>query len=322
MIWAILGLTFLATVLFVYGIYIVLFGKKIVTLKRLEQNTLDPDTYNAAVSEPKLTVREKMDKSIQYLARPVPKWKYLKKKKKKLVQADIKMKPEEFFIISMLAGIAAAAIFYVVTASILVIPVGIILGFIIPDIILGAAKNKRGRMLNSQIPGALTIISNGLRAGYSFSQAMGVAVKEMEDPVSNEFSKVLRDNSMGKPIEEALTDMSQRTEDDDVDMFVTALIIQRQVGGNLAEILDTIADTIRERVKLRGDIKTLTAEGKFSALVITLLPIAIAAVIFFLNPSYISTLFTTVIGVVMVAAAVIMEIVGVILLKKIVNIEI
>lgn len=318
----ILVMTFLTTVLLVYGLYSVLFRNRIATLRRLEINTRDPDVYSEASFDTKLTAREQMGGVVSLVAKAVPQKKYFEEKKKKLTQAAVLMKPEEFLAISILASILTGALLYFALGNMIAIPIGILVGFKIPDLFLESAKSKRGKKLNAQLPEALTIISNGLRAGYSFTQAMGVAARELDNPISEEFSKVLRDNSLGKPIEEALTDMAKRAEDEDIDMFVTALIIQRQVGGNLAEVLDTISETIRERVKLKGEIKTLTSEGKLSAVVITVLPIAIAIVIALINPEYIRTLVTTTIGLVMVAAAVIMEIVGIYLLRKIVDIDI
>ena len=199
---------------------------------------------------------------------------------------------------------------------------GFMIGFKLPDLILDFLKNKRLKNLNEQLPEALSILANGLRAGYSFIQSMDVASKELEGPIAEEFAKSIRDNSIGKPIEDAMLEMSERTNNDDMDLFVTALIIQRQVGGNLAEILDTISETIRERVRVTGEIRTLTAEGKLSAIVIAILPIAISIVIGFLNPQYISTLITTDIGRIMVLVSIIMEIIGIFLLKKIVTINI
>jgi len=144
----------------------------------------------------------------------------------------------------------------------------------------------------------------------------------MESPISDEFLKVLRDNSLGKPMEEALENLSKRTDDEDLDMFITALLIQRQVGGNLAEVLDTISNTIRERVKLRGEIRSLTAQGRLSAAIISLLPFALALAISVLNPGYLNVLFTTLPGIIALVLAVVMELIGILMLIKLVNIEI
>jgi tight adherence protein B len=116
--------------------------------------------------------------------------------------------------------------------------------------------------------------------------------------------------------------MTERTEDEDIDMFVTALIIQRQVGGNLTEILDTICNTIRERVRIKGEINTLTSQGKFSAVIVSIVPIAIAIIIFMINPEYIGILFSRSIGIIILGITALMQLTGILLLKKIVNIDI
>jgi len=318
----ILIMTFLTTVLLVYGLYSVIYRKRIAILNRLQISTQETAGYASEVSAAKPTTREQMGGVFNLIAKILPRKEYLERRKVKLAQAAILMRPEEFLGISLLAGGLAGLLVFLGTGNLIVPLVGFFVGFKIPDLFLDQAKSKRSRKINSQLPEALTIVANGLRAGYSFNQSMSVASKELENPIADEFSKVIRENSLGKPIEEALVDMSKRAEDEDIDMFVTALIIQRQVGGNLAEILDTISETIRERVKLKGEIKTLTTEGKFSAVIISILPIAIAAVLTIMNPAYIGTLITNTIGIALVVVAVIMEIIGIYLLGKIVDIDI
>lgn len=144
----------------------------------------------------------------------------------------------------------------------------------------------------------------------------------MADPIRWEFQKVMRDNSLGRPMEEALQELSVRTGDEDVDMLVSAIIIQRQVGGNMSEVLDMIANTIRERVKLKGEIRTMSAQNKMSAIIIGVLPIAIGVILSIMNPEYIMPLFTEPLGQVLVIGAGFMMIMGVIFLKKITTLEV
>lgn len=318
----ILIMTFLTTVLLVYGLYSVIYRKRIAILNRLETSTQETGGYVGEVSAAKPTTREQMGGIFNLIAKILPRKEYLERRKVKLAQAAILMRPEEFLGISVLAGGLAGLLVFLGSGNLIASLIGFFVGFKIPDLFLDQAKSKRSRKINNQLPEALTIVANGLRAGYSFNQSMSVASKELENPIADEFSKVIRENSLGKPIEEALVDMTKRAEDEDIDMFVTALIIQKQVGGNLAEILDTISETIRERVKLKGEIKTLTTEGKFSAVIISVLPIAIAAAMSILNPGYIGTLITHTIGIALIVAAVIMELIGIYLLGKIVDIDI
>ncbi|HHX77511.1 MAG TPA: secretion system protein, partial [Firmicutes bacterium] len=166
------------------------------------------------------------------------------------------------------------------------------------------------------------IIANGLRAGYSFPQAMDVVAREMEPPIAEEFNRVIRDNRLGKTMEEALKELTERNDNEDLDMIVTALLIQRQVGGNLAEILDKIENTIRERVRIKGEIKTLTAQQRMSAAIIVLLPFAVTGIIYLMNPDYIMTLFRQPLGLIMVAVALVFQSLGIFMIRKIVNIDV
>jgi len=248
--------------------------------------------------------------------------KYLEKKRKKLTQAYILMKPEEFMLLSLIFAVIGFGLLNVLTNLVLIGIIGGVVGFMLPDAYIGSIKKKRGLKLNNQLPEGLNIIANGLRAGLSFSQAVSIAGKDLESPISDEFTKVIRDNTLGKTMEDSLMDFSKRTDDEDVDMFVTAMIIQRQVGGNLSEVLDTISNTIRERVRLKGQVSTLTAQSKLSAIVICLLPIGLALIMSLINPGYISKLFTDPLGLVMLGGAIFLMLIGIFILTRLVKIDV
>ena len=245
--------------------------------------------------------------SIQYLEKS----NYYLNIKSKLLQAYIKMKPIEFIEVSIISGLFVGAALYQLKDNVLLLILGFILGYKVPEIFIESIRKKRAKQLNSQLPQALGLLSNGLRAGFSFPQAMAVVSREMEAPIADEFAKVLRDNSYGKNMDEALEELAKRTDDEDLDIFVTTLLIQMQVGGDLSEILDTISETIRERVKLKGDVHTLTSQSRMSAVIIGIMPIAIAGAIFMLNPDYIGTLFSDSLGLMMFGTASVMMIIGI-----------
>lgn len=247
---------------------------------------------------------------------------YYTKKKKKLMQAYILMKPQEFFMISVTAAVFGFLLMFLLTKLLPMAFVGGLIGFLLPDLYVNRIISKRSQKLNGQLPEALNIISNGLRAGLSFAQAVSIAGKDLESPIGDEFTKIIRDNTLGKSMESALEDFSERTSDEDVDMFVTAMIIQRQVGGNLSEVLDTISNTIRERVRIKGEVRTLTAQSKLSAVIISFLPVGIALVLSIMNPTYIGQLFDNLIGLIMVGAAVVMMLIGIFILSKLVKLEV
>lgn len=313
-------LTFISVIFILFSIYLLIFHKQIMIQDRLKNNVqnLDPlddfenDKRNSSI-QTRIT---------QFFGRILPHKRYILKYKVKLAKANILMKPEEFFVGSLVAGLVIVIVLYNVSHQPIIAALGFFIGYKLPDIFLTKAKNKRAKKLNDQLPEALSIISNGLRAGYSFTQAMASASKDLQAPIANEFQKVIRDNSLGKPLEESLLAVSERTEDEDMDMFITALIIQKQVGGNLSEVLDTISNTIRERIKIKGEIKILMAQGKFSAIVMSVLPVGLTAIIMMINPGYLNTLIENKVGIAVIIVAVIMNIMGILILRKIVTVKI
>ncbi len=239
-----------------------------------------------------------------------------------LTAADIPLKSEEYVLltimISTLAGIAA------IFASNKILPGLLVMVLIISSahIWLKVAIAKRLAKFNAQIGDALVIISNSIRSGFSFLQSMDMVRKELPSPISKEFGYAFQEMSLGISTEEALTNLNARLNSEDLDLLITAVLIQRQVGGNLAEILDNIAVTIRERVRIKGEIKTLTAQGKISGIIIGILPIILGIALSLISPDYLKVLITDPIGRAMLLTAVSMEIVGILLIKKIISIEV
>lgn len=314
--------TFLTTVFLIIGIYTLFFSPRVDTLSRLKKYTMDEKSSVETSKVEKESRRKHLLGLLGAFGGVLPQNSYLDKRKKKLIQAAILMKPEEFLGASLISAAALTLLFYLITKSIIIAIVFLPIGFMIPDLIIGIKKSKRMAKLNSQLPEALNIISNGLRVGFSFTQAIGIVINEISGPITEEFNKVLRDNVLGKPLEEALINMSERTDDEDLDMVITALIIQRQVGGNLAEVLDTISETIRERVRIKGEIKTLTAQGRISGIIVSLLPFALAVALSIINPGYLNVLFTSSIGNLMVASGIMLQLIGIFVLTKLVDIKV
>jgi tight adherence protein B len=166
------------------------------------------------------------------------------------------------------------------------------------------------------------LIANGLKAGHGFLQAAELVAQEVDPPMGDEFKKFLRETTLGSATETALMNLNERCDNDDLDLAIIAVLIQRQIGGNLAEILDNILHTIRERIRIKQEIRTLTAQGRLSAIIITALPPVMAVIIYFLSPEFISVLFTTTIGIAMIIGALISEVIGGLIIRKIVDIEV
>jgi len=190
-----------------------------------------------------------------------------------------------------------------------------------PIIILKGKIRQRIKEISNQLGDTIILIANSLRAGYSFLQAIETVAEEMPDPIRKEFRILLKEMNLGISTEQALLNLVNRVPSRDLDLVVTAVLIQRQIGGNLSEILDNISTTIRQRVKLKGEIKTLTAQGRMSGWIIALLPVALGMILYAMNKEYIQLLFTNSLGQMMLLLAVVMELIGVIIIRGIVNIE-
>ncbi len=240
----------------------------------------------------------------------------------KLARARLPIKAEELTGLAFVCALGALFLCWLMTESLLFGAICGAAAFYLPFYTVNRRRRRRTELLNQQLPDALDIITNGLRAGFSFTQALGVLIQEMGPPIAEEFNRVIRKNQLGKPMGEALQELSDSTDSDDLEMVVTALLIQRQVGGNLAEILDNVAHTVRERIRIKGEIKTLTTQGRITALIISLLPPGVMAFIFAINPGYMSLLFTEPLGLFMFGAAVFFQILGILVLRRIINIEV
>ena len=303
-----------------YGIYLIFFEHRHSVKERLSQ-TRQADVL-ASNEEVQAQKSNKLSGWLNKFNKDMEKSKYYLNVQSKLLQAYIKMKPLEFVKISLATGLITGVLLHQISGNLLLLFTGFFVGYKIPEVILEIVREKRVRKLNSQLPQALGLLANGLRAGYSFPQAMAVITKEMEAPIADEFGKVLRENAYGKPMEEALVDFSKRTDDEDLDMFITTLLIQMNVGGDLAEILDTISETIRERVKLRGKIRTLTAQNRMSAWIVGIMPFALALLTYKASPDQAFAFITNPIGMLMTIAAAVLMVIGIFALIKIVNIKI
>jgi tight adherence protein B len=200
--------------------------------------------------------------------------------------------------------------------------VGAAVGFILPFLLVNVKTAKRMKTFNSQLGDALILIANSLRTGYSFMQAADMVAHEMRPPISTEFARTVKEMSLGITMENALGNLAKRIDSDDLDLVLTSVLIQRQVGGNLSEVLDNIAKTIRERVRIRGEIRTLTAQGRVSGIIISLLPFVMGVIVYWMNPVYIGVLFVHPVGKLMLVAALVGQIIGIVVIRRIVNIEV
>lgn len=260
-----------------------------------------------------------------FLARSIDKlglfYRYKDKIRKMLVKANLLIKPEEMISIAVVTCLLGGMIGLMLSQSILFTIILAFAGMNVPGFVLKRRIKKRIKTINGQLGDTIAILSNSLKAGHSFFQAVDAVAREMTGPISEEFMKLQKEINLGGSTETALENMVERIGSDDVELMVTAVLIQRQIGGNLAEILDNISSTIRQRVKMKGEIKTLTAQGRISGLVISLLPVVLTVAMLFISPDQIMMLVKEPLGIFMIVMAVVMETIGFMFIRKIVNIE-
>lgn len=195
-------------------------------------------------------------------------------------------------------------------------------GFVLPLLYVGRLKGKRMHAFEGIFPDALEFISRSMRAGHAFSVSLEMIHREFPEPLASEFRRAFEEQNLGLPLEVALEGLTKRIPVLDVHFFVSAVLLQKRTGGNLAEILDKLAYVIRERFKLRGRIRSISAHGRMTGTALTLIPIGVAVVMFFVNPAYIKFFFEDDIGNIMLAAAIGFQIVGYLIIMKIVKIEV
>jgi tight adherence protein B len=233
----------------------------------------------------------------------------------------------------VIAGVAAGAIllgFIFPGFQNIIALVGVFaIGAYFPRFYLGMRQRRRLKAFGDQLPDTITLLANSLRAGSSFLQGIELVTREARPPISEEFERVVREMALGVALQPALNNLSRRVASEDLELMVTAINIQSQVGGNLATVLDSIAFTIRERIRIQGEIQTLTAMQRYSGYVITLLPVGLAGILFLISPSYIGgmlarppELFGLPMGIVFFAVGLISMGIGYLLIRRIVDIKV
>lgn len=315
MIYAAVILVFLLTWALSSAIMITLFNKE----KPIDKLKYFDEEY--AFDERQKENKKNKTSIIKFLSSLVPKFKSNKKLELELMKADLPITVEELLVIKILSSSAFAFLGFAVFKNFIILVIVYILVWNIPNFIISKRKKERIKLFDSQLNEGITIISNSLKAGYSFLQAVAVVSEETQDPFSKEFKKLLKEMKLRISEEEALKNLLIRVESEDLRLIMNAILIQKDIGGNLSEILDNISETIRERQKIKNELKTLTAQGKLSGIIVMLIPVFLGMVIYLFNKDYMMPLFTTGIGIAMVSAAIFNELLGFLIIRKIVNIE-
>jgi len=245
---------------------------------------------------------------------------------KDLARADIKLRVGEYILISIgvitLVGLLA---WYFGQRTLMSAGIGAIIGFFLPGIYVKREQGRRLQRFDEQLADMLNLMVNGLRAGYSTLQALEAVSKELPPPISDEFRRVVQEMQLGIPMERALDNLFRRINSKDLDLVITAMNVQREVGGNLSEILETISHTIRERVRIKGEIRVLVSQVMMSGRFLAVMPVILAVGLYFLNRSYMMNFFsdqTRWLGIPMLVAGAILIGIGYYTMTKIADIEI
>jgi len=238
-----------------------------------------------------------------------------------LARANLKLRVAEYYYIRIGMSLGLGVLLFVFRDPVSGL-IGFFAGYMLPRFWIGRKIGGRLKGFNKQLPDTIVLLSNSLRAGSSFLQSIELVSREGAPPMSEEMGRVVREVNLGLGMEEALANLVRRIKSDDLDLMVTAIGIQQQVGGNLAEILDTIAFTIRERVRIKGDINTLTAQGRVSGYLVAFLPIGLGAALNAINPAFMQPLFTETIGRILMAVGAVMMTIGFLAIRKITDIKV
>jgi tight adherence protein B len=243
-----------------------------------------------------------------------------------LARADLKLKPGEYLAAMVIAGMGVGVIaWYIGGRSIIFGLLGVLFGTLIPRMYVKRQQDLRLRRFNDQLADMLNLMVNGLRAGYSTMQAMEAVSRELPPPISDEFRRVVQEMQLGLPMEKALDNVLRRIPSDDLDLVVAAVNVQREVGGNLAEILDTISYTIRERVRIKGEIRVLTSQVIYSGRFLAMIPVMLSLALWLLNRPYMMEFFnpaTRIIGIPMLIVGAVMVLTGYYVMTRLANIEV
>lgn len=314
-----IGCTLLA-----YGLYNVAFDLRRAARKKVIRR-LRGSAARAAEREEQYNFEDFRRQSAEatgMLARAFSKLSFTARLQRALEQANINWSAAQTLVNLTAIGSAALALLLVLRVPMLPSVGAAVAVFVLPVLYLFKRRKKRMKRLVNQLPDVFELLSQALRAGHSLASGMQLVASELPDPAGTEFGRVFHEQNLGLKVEDALRNMADRVDILDVRFFVTAVLIQRQVGGDLAEVLDKIGHVIRERIALFGTVQALTAEGRLSGYVLLALPLLVFLAMLKVNAEYAMKLFTEPLGKVMLTAAIIMQLMGWAMIKKIVNIKV
>ncbi len=315
---------FLSVILFIEGgvyAYHAFLNPKTKALKRRLRGTIAPSAIRQTTEQVDV-MRKKHSSALPWIDRLVTKLPNFDSLEKTLQQANSSMPLGVFVLLSLVLAVVGLAIASIMNSELYAMLLMTLLVGILPLMYIRQQRKQRFKNFQGQLPDALDLVSRSLRAGHAFSVGMKMVGDEFPDPIGPEFNRVVEEISFGIDVAEALKNLSTRIECVDLRFFITTLIVQRETGGNLAEILESISRLIRQRFELLGKVAALSAEGKLSGIVLILLPFAIGALLWFLNPAYMTLLITDPMGQDMLMMSGLLMVFGAFMMKKMINIKV
>jgi tight adherence protein B len=319
----VLGAVFFAIALFGWAISQAVTAKANAVSNRLASYVESAQTIQATAGRQQIERTEtRKDDFWSEIDHLIEKKTFVQKMILEFQKADLKLRYSEYVGLYVICTVVPGLLGYAFTKT----PEGLFMlglpGIVIPRFYVKMRQFQRIKKIDAQLVDALILISNSLKSGYSFLQGMELVAEEAPHPISAEFRRMLRETNLGYPLEQALDGLTERVPSEDLDLVITVVKIQRQIGGNLAEILDKIVHTIRERIRIKGEINTLTAQGKLQGIILTLMPPAMCVGIYMMNPEFMMPLFTTLMGKALLGAAFVLQMIGGFMIKKIVEIKV
>ena len=292
-------------------------------VKRMEFFSGNEDEEGKKIALAKnLTLKDRIMEQVRFLASHWRKVHQNDTMDLRMQQADWPLLGSEFQVMVLLISVAAGIFAFLLTWKPVMALVGAGGAALFCMLYLRIYISRRQAAFLNQLGDTLVMVSNALRAGFSFMQAMELISKEMQPPIGVEFQKVINEMNLGATLETAMENMGRRMQSSDFDLVVTAVLIQRQVGGNLSQVLDSISNTINERIRMRNEISSLTAQGKLSGLIVGVIPIFIAFFVWSNNPDYFQPMLESPTGKGLLVGAVVLELVAIIVIRKIIDIDV
>jgi tight adherence protein B len=275
----------------------------------------DPDLRHAILRDLKLSGVPALDRMFQGMP-------LVRRVQTLLLQADVRMRAGPFSLLVLtLALVGAYACLYIFHRPLLVAPSALVPA-VIPVLIIYRKKQKRLRLFEERLPDALDLMTGALRSGMAFTGALQVVAQESPPPISDEFTIIFEEHRLGLDLGESLRNMTRRVDSRELRIFVTAVLLQRETGGNLAEILEGTADIIRDRFRILGEVRTLTAPARMTGLVLAILPLVMAGVLLFVAPDYLTVLVHDPAGSILISVAVVLQLLGFLVIRRIIAIKV